>query len=168
TAYADGVNGYLHEREKSTLPGEVRKLGIVPRPWKVTDSIAIGEMMARRFGGGGGGELRNLQALSFLKTVYGEKAQQVFDDLVWQNDPAAPATIPAAESPRDPLGRSVERSPEMRAIAQRSLVPERPRDVEPARAAADKEAELANAAAKHLPTRWGSYGIVVAPARRVT
>src|SRR5438477_10033461 len=85
TAYADGVNGYIHECEKTSFPGEVRKLGIIARPWKVTDSLAIGEMMARRFGGGGGGELRNLQALSFIKSAFGSKAEQVFDDLVWQN-----------------------------------------------------------------------------------
>src|SRR5439155_25892585 len=103
SAYADGVNACLRQYEKDGFPSEVRKLGIALRPWKVTDSMAIGEMMARRFGGGGGGELRNLQVLALLKNAYGEQASQVFDDLAPQNDPAAPVTIPAAESGRDPL-----------------------------------------------------------------
>src|SRR6185369_11793675 len=103
SAYADGVNACMRQEEKEGFPSEVRKLGIAVRPWKVTDSMAIGEMMARRFGGGGGGELRNLQILALLKGLFGERAPQVFDDLAPQNDPAAPATIPASESGRDAL-----------------------------------------------------------------
>jgi len=96
-AYADGINAYLTACEKTGLPPEAKKLGIPIRPWRVTDTLAIGGMMGRRFGGGGGEELRNLLVLSFLKTRFGTGAQQVFDDLLPLNDPASPTTIPASE-----------------------------------------------------------------------
>src|SRR5205814_1461004 len=156
------------------FPSEVRKLGIAVRPWKVTDSMAIGEMMARRFGGGGGGELRNLQILALLKGLFGERAPQVLDDLAPQNDPAAPATIPASEAGRDPLrdqsgrveerksGRSGPKLPLLHSStlpflrSQWSLIPTHPADLERGRAAAELEAELAFARANGLPTKWGS------------
>ena len=90
------------------LPPEVRKLGVPVRPWRAVDSLAIGEMMARRFGAEGGGELRNLMVLSFLKSRFKADAPQVFDDLLWRNDPKAPTTIPRDESPGN--GRAGARS----------------------------------------------------------
>src|SRR2546421_254099 len=44
-AYADGVNAYVAETEKTGAPSEVKKLGIAIRPWKPADSTAIGQMM---------------------------------------------------------------------------------------------------------------------------
>ena len=101
-AYADGVNAYIAEIEKSGYPGPVKALGLKIRPWRPTDSIAIGQMMARRFGSGGGGELRNLQVLQAMKALFGQNAERVVGDLIWKNDPTSPATIPARESPRMP------------------------------------------------------------------
>jgi penicillin amidase len=174
SAYAEGVNAYLRACEKDGFPGEVRKLGISIRPWKVTDSMAIGQMMARRFGGGGGGEMRNLQVISVLKATFGDRWQKVFDDLAWQNDPAAPTTLPASESPRDPLNSHPHPHtprppyPPTPPDCQLALIPARPADVETGRAVAEMDSELAYARANKLPTRWGSYGIAVAPAKRAT
>jgi penicillin G amidase len=97
-AYADGVNAFLKARGDD-LPPAVRKLGVPIRPWRAVDSMAIGEMMARRFGAEGGGELRNMLVLSFLKSRFKDAAPRVFDDLLWRNDPQAPTTIPRDESP---------------------------------------------------------------------
>jgi penicillin amidase len=172
-SYADGVNAFLQQGEKDGLPGEVQKLGVKVAPWQPADSLAIGQMMARRFGGGGGGELRNLQILSLLKLTFGDQAPKVFDDLVWLNDPAAPATVPAEESSADPLraGMGARRVGGAARLTppppgQFALTPARPEEVEPGRAVADLEAELAFARANGLPTRWGSYAIAVAPAKR--
>lgn len=166
-AYAEGANAFLEAAKTAGLPAEARRLGIEIRPWKATDSIAIGQMMARRFGGGGGGELRNLQVLALLRAAFGEQAHLVFDDLVWQSDPAAPTTLPAAVSPRDPLDpkASLARQASQRQLA---LVPRSPAAVEPGAAMADEAAGMAFAAAHGLPTKWGSYAIAVAPRKRAS
>src|SRR5438552_17566162 len=104
-AYADGVNAFLKARGADLAP-EVRKLGVPIRPWRATDSLAIGEMMARRFGAEGGGELRNMMVLSFLKARFKDAAPRVFDDLLWRNDPKAPTTIPRDESPAPGKGET--------------------------------------------------------------
>ncbi len=104
-SYADGVNAFLKERGVD-LPTEVRKLGVPIRPWRAIDSLAIGEMMARRFGAEGGGELRNMMVLSFLRSRFKDAAPKVFDDLLWRNDPNAPTTIPRDESPRPAAAES--------------------------------------------------------------
>lgn len=44
-AYAQGVNAYL-ESHKDKLPFEFRLLGYSPDPWKPTDSLAVGKLMA--------------------------------------------------------------------------------------------------------------------------
>src|SRR5438067_5838208 len=68
-AYAEGVNAFLKARGDD-LPAEVKKLGVPIRAWRAVDSLAIGEMMARRFGAEGGGELRNMLVLSYLKARF--------------------------------------------------------------------------------------------------
>ena len=63
--------------------------------------------MSQRFGSGGGAELRNQRYLNKLQNKFGsEISRQIFDDLMWQNDPASPTTIienvsrlPAASRP---------------------------------------------------------------------
>jgi len=166
-AYADGVNRYLAEIEKSGYPPTVAALGLRLRPWRPTDTIAIGTMMARRFGGDDGGELRNLEVLGMLELLYGEKARAIINDLIWKNDPTAPTTIPAEESPRAPRPPRAE-APAALPPGQRALVPRTPAEVAEvasARAAASREDELRFAETHGLPTRWGSYAIAIRPER---
>ncbi len=37
-----------------------------PAPWRPMDTVAVGNYLAREFGGGGGSELQNLQFLEYL------------------------------------------------------------------------------------------------------
>ncbi len=107
TAYAEGINRYIGELQASSepvdlkpanFPGtlDVKKL----RPWLVTDTLAVGQMMARRFGGSEGGELRNLLVLSMLKLRYKQDAYGYFNDALWRNDISSPTTLPPADDPR--------------------------------------------------------------------
>ena len=100
-AYADGVNAYYAKaRDAGTLPQEFKlaqMFGIQWEPFKPTDTAAIGAMMARRFGSGGGTELMVAATWEKLKARYGEGARAILDDVAWTNDPAAPVTIPPGE-----------------------------------------------------------------------
>jgi penicillin amidase len=155
-AYADGVNAFLKAREDG-LPPEVRRLGVPVRPWRAVDSMAIGEMMARRFGAEGGGELRNMLILSFLKTRFKDAAPRVFDDLLWRNDPRAPTTIPQDESPSWNRRLTQMDADGGRQIAGAYSLSAARRAMERAK----RSEVLRVASALKLPTTWGSYAIVV-------
>jgi penicillin amidase len=103
-SYAEGVNQAIDQRKaEQSLPPGYAAAGIEPEPWRVEDSAAIGVMMARRFGQGGAGELRNLALLEMLKAAGEDAMLDAFDDLAWQNDPAA---IPTVRPEEDPLAQS--------------------------------------------------------------
>ncbi|MBI4565148.1 MAG: penicillin acylase family protein [Planctomycetes bacterium] len=97
TAYTAGVNAFLKTGKR---PPEYAALKQEPRPWEEIDCIAIGVLMARRFGDSGGVEL-------FLQTVYhlfekqygADKAKVIFHDLLRPGDPRAPTTIGDEASP---------------------------------------------------------------------
>jgi len=92
TAYTEGVNAYL--REARSLPPEYEKAGEKPRPWKETDCVAIGVMMARRFGEAGDIEITVARVFEQLVRKVGEEdARKVIRDLLRDKDPAAPATL---------------------------------------------------------------------------
>ncbi len=91
-AYAAGVNAWIAEGKD--LPPDYGKLGVKPRPWDVTDSIAIGVLMARRFGEAGDIELTMVRVRDELvKKVGAEDADRILADLLKQDDPSAPATL---------------------------------------------------------------------------
>ena len=97
-AYTDGVNAWMAEAKATgQLPAEVKQMGIELERWRNTDTAAIGGMMARRFGSGGGEELRAQQMYTTLKEKLGPKADAVFADLAVAQDPFAPTTIPRGE-----------------------------------------------------------------------
>ena len=59
-AYAEGMNQYIAEAIASPqekMPYEYLLRGIIPESWTVEDSLAIGQLMVRRWGEGGGMEL---------------------------------------------------------------------------------------------------------------
>ena len=82
-----------------------------PAPWQPSDTVAVGNYLARQFGGGGGSELQNLQFLQYLDTELIAKGVQdpfgdaaaIFNDARWINDPTAPTTVPGPpQMPRPP------------------------------------------------------------------
>ncbi|MCC6729034.1 MAG: penicillin acylase family protein [Chthonomonadales bacterium] len=184
-AYADGVNARIAERraagaiwEPAGFPGKLDPAAL--RPWKETDSIAIGQMMARRFGGDEGGELRNMLILTFLKNAMKGDAWKLFNDALWRNDPASPTTIPPGADGRpwpgtphwaDPTGKRI---PPHAPFGGRSGPPRRlPArfDMGAARRAADlldQTARMALARRYGLMQKWGSYCFAVTAARSAT
>ncbi|MBM3216583.1 penicillin acylase family protein [Candidatus Poribacteria bacterium] len=93
---ADGINAYVESATASgSLPPQYAEHGLAPRRWTVTDSIAIAEMMARRFGSGGTEEAELSEIRRKLIDKHGEEAgRAVFDDLMPLNDNDAPTTMP--------------------------------------------------------------------------
>jgi len=162
TAYVEGVNAWLAEAKAAgKLPKEFADKRIDPAPWRVTDAMAIGDMMANRFGSGGAGELRNLRYLNKLKKKHGDAvAMQIFNDLFWQNDPASPTTM-MDETPFAPAGTSAPPAPGQSSLfeglSDTSLAG--------AEAVAEQARLRAYAEENGLFSRWGSYAWVVAPGR---
>ncbi|HSV73805.1 MAG TPA: penicillin acylase family protein [Chthonomonadales bacterium] len=168
TAYADGVNAY---RERLVASGERPAVHGYPvpfdpaalRPWRATDSIAVGQMMARRFGGSEGGEMRNMLLFSVLRARHGQDAWKLLNDVAWRNDPAAPTTIAPGEDGRSWHGNPHWAGPDGKVIA---LVDRASPDAMLAAAEhLDQSARLALARRLGLFERWGSYCIVVAGRR---
>ncbi|HEU0006573.1 MAG TPA: penicillin acylase family protein [Terriglobia bacterium] len=161
-AYIDGVNAWMNEAAAGgKLPEGYTQNQIKPAPFRVTDSIAISDLMSQRFGSGGGAELRNQRYLNKLKNKFGaETSRQIFDDLMWQNDPASPTTIVESAS------RRLWRRPSAEAKAQ--LFPGFAFS-EASLARAESTADLIEirtyAELNGLFSRWGSYAWVVAPSR---
>ncbi len=92
TAYTEGVNARL--RQAADLPPEYGKLGEKPRPWAETDCVAIGIMMARRFGEAGDIEITAARVFEQLARKAGEdNAHRIMRDLLRDRDPAAPTTL---------------------------------------------------------------------------
>jgi len=122
SAYCEGVNAFLREgRER--LPEAGR--GEAPGPWREIDCVAIGVLMARRFGEAGDLELWGARILEHLTGRVGEPAaRRILNDLLRDRDPSAPTTLndhlrAGAEPPRErgfraasgfPAGRQSSRS----------------------------------------------------------
>ena len=118
TEFSDGINAYEASAyasagsEQQKVPYEFFVLGqslglsgpYRPAPWQPEDTVAVGNFLARQFGGGGGNELTNLQFLQYLEnelTKTGAKnpftaAAAIFNDSRWINDPTAPTTVPGS------------------------------------------------------------------------
>ncbi len=158
-AYAEGVNRWIEEAALTNkLPVETLLIGR-PRPWRAIDTIAIAEMMARRFGSGGGAELRNQAMHDYLQRRFKDPrtAMTVFNDLLFTNDPRSPTTVrDSRRPPPSPAG-----NPTFLGRSSSALL---------ARAAdrAEQRAALTAATELGLPTRFGSYAVVIAPERSAT
>ncbi len=176
-AYADGVNAYLKEAQASgrkrmaaNYPGAAQGLDPATiRPWKVTDTVAIGQMMARRFGGDEGGELRNQLILTFLKNAHKADAYKLFNDALWRNDPAAPTTIPPGADGRKWPGKPHWADPTGKTLSQTGPTgPTRPTLLKAAADVASQRERLALAERMGLMTKWGSYCMAVSASRSAT
>ncbi|GMV38048.1 MAG: hypothetical protein AMXMBFR61_25560 [Fimbriimonadales bacterium] len=168
-AYAEGVNAWMTEaKREGKLPKEFAQFGVDPRPWDVTDTVAIAQLMSRRFGAFGEGEFRNLLAYTYLEARLKDKALDAVNDIAWMNDPDAPVTVPRD----DPASRA------------RKLVPGPPKELTKAHLALLPKLGLADLlegirafahsdekefAEEHgLYTRFGSYAVAVDAKRSAT
>lgn len=101
--YVDGINQWIAESRLD--PGKQDALYTAlgrpyvgpaggPEPWKVTDVIATGALVAGIFGKGGGGELDAATALQDAKEVLGSKqGTLVWKDFRSADDPEADRTV---------------------------------------------------------------------------
>src|SRR5262252_1093352 len=102
TEFSDGINAYEASAYASAasqqhkVPYEFFVLGQLlglsgpyrPAPWQPQDTVAVGNFLARQFGGGGGSELTNLQFLQYLESELAKThvkrpfaaAQAIFND----------------------------------------------------------------------------------------
>ncbi|HEX2030901.1 MAG TPA: penicillin acylase family protein [Actinomycetota bacterium] len=91
--FAQGVNAYISEAfaDPRKLPAEYAALQVFPRPWRVTDTVAIATLIGGRFGGGGGQELRNAAFLDALQEAGypPDQARTIMADLRFAEDPEA-------------------------------------------------------------------------------
>jgi penicillin G amidase len=116
SAFANGINAYEARAyasaasEQAKVPYEFFALGQLlgmtgpyrPAPWRPVDTVAVGNYLARQFGGGGGSELQNLSFLNYLDSELakdgikgaGNKAAAIFNDARWTDDLTAPTTVP--------------------------------------------------------------------------
>jgi len=96
-AYAEGINQYIAEaaaNPQEKMPYEYIQRGIIPEPWTVEDSLAIGQLMVRRWGEGGGMELLFTLVLQQLMQRNGIlNGWKIFNDACPQKDPGATTTI---------------------------------------------------------------------------
>lgn len=99
-AFSAGFNRRIVEAvaNPTLLPVEYAGTGNAPVPWRPTDTVALGVLLARRFGEAAGAETRNAALLNGLRTLFDpDEAARVFDDLRVKNDPGAATTVPSSE-----------------------------------------------------------------------
>lgn len=100
-AYSDGVNAYIGEiktTKADRVPAEYPATGnpppVFPQEWSPLDTAYIAILQLRVFGETAGGELANAGLYAHLRQRLGkELGGEVFDDLLFQNDPRSPVTI---------------------------------------------------------------------------
>jgi penicillin amidase len=111
SAYTAGVNAWL----KSNMPPpEFATLKKIPPPWTETDCVAIGVLMARRFGEAGDNELTVARVFGELTKKVGEAdARKIIDDLLREQDAAAPTTLDDYVRPKSDPKRKQGRAPGM-------------------------------------------------------
>lgn len=101
--YAEGYNQYVDQvlaQQSTLLPREFTEFGFEPSRLSDYDvaMIWIGTM-ANRFSDFTG-EVENLQVKNSLTEKYGQdKGAELFDQLVWREDPTAPTTVPRDQDP---------------------------------------------------------------------
>jgi penicillin G amidase len=140
-AYTAGVNDWLQAH-----PG--------PRPWSETDSIAIGVLMARRFGEAGDHELTVSRVFDQISKKVGEAdARKVIDDLLRSSDPLAPTTLHDHLQDAKPSEKKGSRAAP--GLSDEAWAAHR----------AELDAVVASREALGVPLYFGSNAWVVSPAR---
>ncbi|HRJ26961.1 MAG TPA: penicillin acylase family protein [Fimbriimonadaceae bacterium] len=166
-AYARGITDEFANLEAAgRLPEAFRVNSVRPEPWSVLDSAAIAVRMARLFGTGGAGELRNTLLYRYLQ---GQKIQDqlldAFEDLAWQLDPNTIPTVPPEDDPirRPPVLFQFTQADTKRQLA--ALPPSNVLELMPAIRLAEHRQERWVAEQNNVLYKSGSYAIVVAPKR---
>jgi len=160
TSYRDGINARIAEAiadPDHKLPKEFWDLATAPQPWTVTDSLAVIQMMVRRFGAAGGNELSNQAYLN-------ANGWDAFNAWFPLNDPSAPCTIPDSEAPPPP---SMAAAARVQAGPPRNSYPGIPPEI--LQRMTEEEEELMRVLQElRLPTKLGSFADVVAPGKSAT
>ncbi|HEY2307106.1 MAG TPA: penicillin acylase family protein [Streptosporangiaceae bacterium] len=188
TEFSDGINAYEASAyaspasEAQKVPYEFFVLGQAlgltgpyqPAAWQPGDTVAVGNFLARQFGGGGGSELTNLQFLQYLeneliksgaKNPFGTAAA-IFNDARWTNDRTAPTTVP-----RPSLAPSASASPAkadaalLHAAAGLPAISHAVLAKAAAKLSADRATILKTGAAMRVLSHGGSNAVAVAPWR---
>ncbi|NWQ39535.1 penicillin acylase family protein [Bacillus sp. EB106-08-02-XG196] len=90
--YIDGINHYIETTPAAALPPEFR--GQKPTKWTIVDSLKVQQLMVRRFGESGGGELGKANQLIKLQSKFGlEQGLKAFETINLKNDPSAPVSL---------------------------------------------------------------------------
>lgn len=156
-SYVGGVNRWLEESKRADR-------------WSELDSAAVFVSLGRRFGNGGAGELRNLALLRYLEAQPKAKPYllDIFDDLIWFNDPRSIPTVtpgddPVKIRPAFPQpNRSVTES-HMARLPKANLM-----ELMPAVRLAAREESAREGERLSVPYRVGSYAVLVAGKRSAT
>ena len=188
TEFSDGVNAYEASAyasaasEQQQVPYEFFVLGQLlglpgpyrPAPWQPEDTVAVGNYLARQFGGGGGSELTNLQFYQYLQNELAKTgaanpatdAAAIFNDARWINDPNAPTTVPSPPSAA-PSGASPGTADAalVRAAAALPALSHAALANAAAKLAADRATILKTGATMRVLSHGGSNAIAVAPWR---
>ncbi len=188
TEFSAGINAYEASAyaspasEAQQVPYEFFVLGQAlglsgpyqPAPWQPEDSVAVGNFLARQFGGGGGSELTNLQFVQYLENELiktGSKhpfstASAIFNDARWINDPTAPTTVPGT-APGARAGASPARADSTLLHAAAGLPAISRAGLAKAAAAlsADRKTILKTGVTMRVLSHGGSNAIAVAPWR---
>lgn len=169
-SYAAGVNDAIGDMAaKGTLPGGYAANSFQPEPWSVLDSVAIAIKLFQTFGQGGAGEIRNFAVLLYLQSRPAkERALDIFDDFLWENDLRSTTTIPYEDTPKYPDGVFPKRTRETLADSVRRLPTLSVLDLLPAIRIAMKDDSNLVAEAVSVPFKVGSYAVVVSPKRSRT
>nr|6NVY_A Chain A, Penicillin G acylase [Bacillus thermotolerans]6NVY_C Chain C, Penicillin G acylase [Bacillus thermotolerans] len=98
--FAEGISLYVQEALKNPdekLSKEFHDYKFLPRKWDATDVVRL-YLVSMTYFMDNHQELTNAEILAKLEQTYGEEqAEKMFDDLVWKNDPEAPASIQAED-----------------------------------------------------------------------
>ncbi|MBO0816520.1 MAG: penicillin acylase family protein, partial [Actinobacteria bacterium] len=188
TKFSDGINAYEASAyadaasEQQKVPYEFFVLGQLlgmpgpyqPAPWQPEDTVAVGNFLARQFGGGGGSELTNLQFVQYLDSELTKtgakdpftKAAAIFNDSRWINDPTAPTTVPGtglhtpARAAPDRADRTL-----LHAVAGLPAISRAELAKAAAKLSADRKTILNTGVTMRVLSHGGSNAIAVSPSR---
>jgi penicillin amidase len=187
-AFSDGINAYESsiyasiKAEQAHVPYEMWVLGQLlglagpyrPAAWQPTDTMAVGNFLARQFGGGGGNELTNLSFLRYLQAELTSKgdpnaaadAQAVFNDSRWIDDPTAPTTVPGPGPTPSGSHPAAKRSASVgAAVAELSKVTDRAISRADSALKSDRQLILRTGISLKVLAHGGSNAFAVAPWR---
>jgi len=135
--YVDGFNRRIGEvsQDPSQLPFEFHAVAMqlgeslfLPEPWTPEDVLAWQAALLRQFDPEANrqGQIDNAWLLEFLTGKYGdEQGMMMFNDLRWENDPAAITYIPDQAMPGAPVVLSARPAPAAEAVMQELPEPAR-------------------------------------------